>query len=167
MVLKNDHVVKENNSKGRIFALFLCVNRKYRQIKAMNDFLDNLANDQHQKMLREISNDDITPKKRDKQVTNDLYELKKDKINPNLVDIFHQSFEKLIISTIPSKDILSKKEIKNNILLEKFEFMENLNEALYAIDQIDYSGGKVVFGSLYIAKETYNFFDFSFDNGAI
>ena len=33
--------------------------------------------------------------------------LKKDKINPNLVDIFHQSFEKLIISTIPSKDILS------------------------------------------------------------
>ena len=47
----------------------------------MNDFLDNLANDQHQKMLREIANDDITPKKRDKQVTNDLYELKKDKIN--------------------------------------------------------------------------------------
>ena len=47
----------------------------------MNDFLDNLANDQHQKMLREISNDDINPKKRDKQVTNDLYELKKDKIN--------------------------------------------------------------------------------------
>ena len=47
----------------------------------MNDFLDNLANAQHQKMLREISNDDITPKKRDKQVTNDLYELKKDKIN--------------------------------------------------------------------------------------
>ena len=29
----------------------------------MNDFLDNLANDQHQKMLREISNDDLTPKK--------------------------------------------------------------------------------------------------------
>ena len=45
--------------------------------------------------------------------------------------------------------------------------MENLNAALYAIDQIDYSGGKVVFGSHYIAKETYNFFDFSFDNGAI
>ena len=32
----------------------------------MNDFLDNLANDQHQKMLREISNDKITPKKTDK-----------------------------------------------------------------------------------------------------
>ena len=29
-----------------------------------NDFLDNLANHQHQKMLREISNDDLTPKKR-------------------------------------------------------------------------------------------------------
>ena len=28
-----------------------------------NDFLDNLANHQHQKMLREISNDDLTPKK--------------------------------------------------------------------------------------------------------
>ena len=33
----------------------------------MNDFLDNLANDQHQKMLREIANDDLTPKKRDKK----------------------------------------------------------------------------------------------------
>ena len=40
----------------------------------MNDFLDNLANDQHQKMLREIANDDITPKKRDTKVQNDLYE---------------------------------------------------------------------------------------------
>tara|TARA_R100000008_G_C3495399_1_gene120859 strand:+ start:338 stop:520 length:183 start_codon:yes stop_codon:yes gene_type:complete len=40
----------------------------------MNDFLDNLGNHQHQKMLREIANDDITPKKRDKKVINDLYE---------------------------------------------------------------------------------------------
>ena len=42
----------------------------------MNDFLDNLANDQHQKMLREISNDNITPKKRDTLVQNDVYERK-------------------------------------------------------------------------------------------
>ena len=40
----------------------------------MNDFLDNLANDQHQKMLREIANDVITPKKTNKKVQNDLYE---------------------------------------------------------------------------------------------
>ena len=44
----------------------------------MNDFLDNLANDQHQKMLREINNDAITPKKRDSRVQNDLYERSKD-----------------------------------------------------------------------------------------
>ena len=44
----------------------------------MNDFLDNLANDQHQKMLREINNDAITPKKRDSKVQNDLYEKKDD-----------------------------------------------------------------------------------------
>ena len=42
----------------------------------MNDFLDNLANHQHQKMLREISNDDLTPKKHDTIVQNDLYERK-------------------------------------------------------------------------------------------
>ena len=41
---------------------------------ASNDFLDNLANDQHQKMLREIANDTITPKKRDSRVQKDLYE---------------------------------------------------------------------------------------------
>ena len=74
MVLKKDQEVKENNSKGRIFALFLCVNRKYGKNKAMNDFLDNLANDQHQKMLREIANDAATPKKSDRKVQNDLYE---------------------------------------------------------------------------------------------
>ena len=47
-------------------------------LKEMNDFLDNLANDQHQKMLREINNDAITPKKRDSRVQNDLYERSKD-----------------------------------------------------------------------------------------
>ena len=47
-------------------------------LKEMNDFLDNLANDQHQKMLREINNDAITPKKRDSKVQNDLYERSKD-----------------------------------------------------------------------------------------
>ena len=69
---------KENNSKGEIIALFLCVNRKYREIRDMNDFLDNLANDQHQKMVREIANDNITPKKSDRKVQNDLYEKVKD-----------------------------------------------------------------------------------------
>ena len=40
----------------------------------MHDFLDNLANQQHQKMLREISNDDLTPKKHDFQVQKELHE---------------------------------------------------------------------------------------------
>ena len=39
-----------------------------------NDFLDNLGNQQHQKMLREIANDDLTPKKHDFQVQNDIHE---------------------------------------------------------------------------------------------
>jgi hypothetical protein len=40
----------------------------------MNDFLDNLGNHQHQKMLREIANDDITPKKHDFKTQNELHE---------------------------------------------------------------------------------------------
>ena len=44
----------------------------------MHDFLDNLPNHQYQKMLREIANDNIVPKKTDKKVTNDLYENKED-----------------------------------------------------------------------------------------
>jgi len=39
-----------------------------------NDFLDNLANDQHQKMLREIANDKITPKKTDKIKESELFD---------------------------------------------------------------------------------------------
>ena len=93
--------------------------------------------------------------------------LKKDKINPKLIELFDQSFDKIIISTISSKDILNKKEIEENPLLEKFEFIENLNEALDIIDKMNYTGGKVVFGSHYIAKDVYNFFDFFFDNGMI
>ena len=52
----------------------------------MNDFLDNLGNDQHQKMLREIANDDITPKKRDTTVQNDLYERQNDKFEDDGLD---------------------------------------------------------------------------------
>lgn len=40
----------------------------------MNDFLDNLANNQHQKMLREIAEDDLTPKKKDKKGEQELWE---------------------------------------------------------------------------------------------
>ena len=38
-----------------------------------HDFLDNLANHQHQKMLREISNDDLTPKKRKLQQEGEIF----------------------------------------------------------------------------------------------
>ena len=51
-----------------------------------NDFLDNLANDQHQKMLREIANDNITPKKRDTLVQNDVYERKDDDFEDDGLD---------------------------------------------------------------------------------
>ena len=47
-------------------------------MNSSNDFLDNLANHQHQKMLREIANDVQTPRKRDSKVQNDLYERKND-----------------------------------------------------------------------------------------
>ena len=40
----------------------------------MNDFLDNMANDQHQKMLREIVNDDQTPRNKRRQNTDGLFE---------------------------------------------------------------------------------------------
>ena len=45
-------------------------------MEASNDFLDNLAAHQHEKMLREIVADDLTPKKHDTIVQNDLYERK-------------------------------------------------------------------------------------------
>ena len=51
-----------------------------------HDFLDNLANDQHQKMLREIANDNITPKKRDTLVQNDVYERKDDDFEDDGLD---------------------------------------------------------------------------------
>ena len=38
-----------------------------------NDFLDNLANHQYQKMLREIANDDLTPKKSDTVEENEIF----------------------------------------------------------------------------------------------
>ena len=41
---------------------------------ASNDFLDNLAAKQHEKMLREIANDDLTPKKRDSVEESEFFE---------------------------------------------------------------------------------------------
>ena len=93
--------------------------------------------------------------------------LKNDKINPQLIEKFSTLFDKIIISTISSKDILNKEEIVSNPLLKKFQFIEDLNEALTELDRSEYSGANVVFGSHYIAKKVYTFFDFSFDNGVI
>ena len=45
------------------------------KMATQNDFLDNLANHQHQKMLREISNDDLTPKKRDTVRETEIFEV--------------------------------------------------------------------------------------------
>jgi len=59
---KKDLVVKENKYKGLERVLFLL-----QEVK-----MDH-------KMLREIANDAITPKKRDQKVQNDLYE----KVNDN------------------------------------------------------------------------------------
>ena len=42
-------------------------------MEAQNDFLDNLADQQHDKMLREIWEDDLTPRKRRKN-DGELYE---------------------------------------------------------------------------------------------
>ena len=44
---------------------------------------------------------------------------------------------------------------------KKFEFISNLNDALNEVKSMEYNGPKVVFGSHYIAKKVFNFFDFS------
>ena len=55
-------------------------------MNSSNDFLDNLANHQHQKMLREIANDNLTPKKTDSLVQNDIYERKDDDFEDDGLD---------------------------------------------------------------------------------
>ena len=47
---------------------------KNEKMTTQHDFLDNLGNHQHQKMLREIANDDLTPKKHDFRIQNELHE---------------------------------------------------------------------------------------------
>ena len=47
-------------------------------MEASNDFLDNLAARQHEKLLREIVADDLTPKKKDisrNLAENDLFDV--------------------------------------------------------------------------------------------
>ena len=93
--------------------------------------------------------------------------LKNDKLTDNLLTLLYNEFEELVISTIDSKDILQKDAILDNNQLQQFKFVDNITEALSEIKSIDYNGPKVIFGSHYIAKELYKFFDFSFDNGTI
>ena len=93
--------------------------------------------------------------------------LKNDKLTDKLLTLLYNEFEELIISTIDSKDILQKDAILDNNQLQQFKFVDNITEALSEIKSIDYNGPKVIFGSHYIAKELYKFFDFSFDNGTI
>ena len=96
-----------------------------------------------------------------------LVVMKNDKIRPEIISLFENAFEELIISTIPSKDILSKDDIKEQTSLNHYHFIENLNDALEFFENKRFNGPKVIFGSHYIAKYVYNFFDFSFDKGDI
>ena len=96
-----------------------------------------------------------------------LLVLKNDKITNNFLMLLKNIFEKLIFSTIDSKDILQEDDILSNPSLKKFRFINNLENALCELQSIEHNGPKVVFGSHYIANQLYKFFDFSFDNGAI
>lgn len=96
-----------------------------------------------------------------------LVVMKNDKIRPEIISLFENAFKELIISTIPSKDILSKNDIKSIKTLNNYQFIENLNDALGLLKNKQFDGPKVIFGSHYIAKYVYKFFDFSFDKGNI
>ena len=113
-----------------------------------------------------------------KILTSDLYNIynqkpmglvviKNDKIRSEIINLFENAFEDLIISTIPSKDILSIEDIKAQKSLKNFQFIENLNDALSFLKNKRFNGPKVIFGSHFIAKYVYKFFDFSFDKGNI
>ena len=113
-----------------------------------------------------------------KILTSDLYNIynqkpmglvviKNDKIRSEIISLFKNAFEDLIISTIPSKDILSKEDIKAQKSLKNFQFIQDLNDAFSFLKDKRFSGPKVIFGSHYIAKYVYKFFDFSFDKGNI
>ena len=96
-----------------------------------------------------------------------LVVIKNDKIRTEILDLFKNCFQDLVISTIPSRDILGKNDINKTKDLNNFKFIENLSDALQYLEHKKFDGPKVVFGSHYIAKYVYNFFDFSFDNGSI
>ena len=96
-----------------------------------------------------------------------LVVIKNNKIRNEILDLFQNAFEDLVISTIPSKDILDKKDIRKVEELNNFKFIANLPDALDYISHKNFEGPKVIFGSHYISKYVYNFFDFSFDNGCI
>jgi len=96
-----------------------------------------------------------------------LVVMKNDKIRPEIISLFENAFKELIISTITSKDILSKNDIKSTKSLNNYQFIENLNDALGLLKNKQFDGPKVIFGSHYIAKYVYKFFDFSFDKGNI
>ena len=48
------------------------------KMEAQNDFLDNLGAIQHEKLLREIWEDDLTPKKKNLKRQTDIYERSED-----------------------------------------------------------------------------------------
>ena len=97
-----------------------------------------------------------------KILTSDLYNIynqkpmglvviKNDKIRSEIINLFENAFEDLIISTIPSKDILSKEDIIAQKSLKNFQFIESLNDALSFLNDKRFNGPKVIFGSHFIA----------------
>ena len=69
-------VDRDKNYMREMWGTTKLVTDYYRDEKMtpQSDFLDNLGNHQHQKMLREIAHDDITPKKHDFAHQNEIHE---------------------------------------------------------------------------------------------
>ena len=76
----NSPVDRDKNYMREMWGTTKLVTDYYRdeEMTANHDFLDNLANDQHQKMLREISNDKLTPKKSDKIKESEIFDPESD-----------------------------------------------------------------------------------------
>lgn len=76
----NSPVDRDKNYVRELWGTTKLVTNYYRdkEMTANHDFLDNLGNDQHQKMLREIANDKLTPKKSDKIKESEIFDPESD-----------------------------------------------------------------------------------------
>ena len=103
-------------------------------------------------------------------VTNGIMVLKNDKNVDQIAIELDGLFNKLFVASLPETELMDKQLLFNALKAQKLscDIMGSLEKGCsYLYDRALIGENGIIFGSHYVAKSIFNYFEINFDNGSI